>query len=161
MDKDTRSTSLYTDLQKGRLNQEECQRKCFEWLLEDKYWIDLMPKDFPVKTLNIVKHESIPEDERKNLHSNYFRKNPKVLEYYEEKDKIFYQNYYRLQTLEDNLKLCKTAEETTMVKAKIEIFKKKVIPQGVELNMKGIIREYFKTHKEIENIVNQFEGKII
>ena len=155
-DPEGRSGQLLADLKEKRLAFIEFQRACAKWLLEPECWKGFYPKDFPEKTEQTIKHETMLPDHRKNLSIKYYEDNPKVLKYLNKRLCVFAANKQRVKDLEEFMDTADNAGDYEKLKAKKKDFEGVIIHQGAELR----IKEYLYRQPEIQETVKEFEGEL-
>ena len=151
-----RSGQLLKELEKKTLTSLEFQRACAKWLLEPECWKGFYPKDFPSKTEQILKHESMPKEDRKNLSIKYYEDNPEVLKYINRKLHIFAQNEQRVKDIEEFMGVIDNAPDYEKLKAKKKDLEVLVAQQGMELG----IKRYVYNNPEYQRVAKEFEGEI-
>lgn len=152
MDNQNRSSTLVHTLRTGQITQEECQKECFNWLLEPEYWNNLTPKKFPYRNEIVENHFRLPFLERKALSKEYYIKFPEIISYCSKRLEVFYKNISIVKYLKQSLQFCSSESVYSEVKYKIEEFRQELERQGVELKVKRYIYDL----PEIKEIQREF-----
>lgn len=89
---------LLKQLRTKEITKEEFLMQCAYWgmkTLDDVYF-----KSLPTKPLEVIEYEQLSYSKRDRLTKEYYRDNPNVLKYYEDKDRILRSNKDNLWRLE-------------------------------------------------------------
>lgn len=153
----TRARDLFRKRIKKEITHDQYQRECLVWLFE--LWADFRPKYFFKKPYEVINHEQIPYEERKELKEGYFRKIPEILKYYDRRDIIFESNNQTIQDLDNFKEYCETKEELERLKQKMSEFEPIVKQQREEL---ASYRQSIGTEEkeQVQKVADMFGGNI-
>lgn len=145
---------LLTELKEKRLNLIQFQAQVAKWLLDPEVWNTFHPKKFPAKTRELLEHEMMNSQDRKNLGVKYYEDNPEILKFYSKQQVILAYNEQRVHDLTEFMDVMDSAETYEKLKERRAEFQQEVGRQGSELGVTRYI------HPEAERVAEVFGGKI-
>ena len=136
---ENRSSKLCVDLESGRLTFDCFQRACLEWMLEPGCWLGFRPEEFPEKNMEVLEYIALAHDDRKRLTSSFFKENPSILRYYDQRGIAFYTNEDRVKLIAEWQKFAKTEDEYSKLEKRKKEFSLVVARQGAEMGIKEFV----------------------
>ncbi len=159
-----RSTKLLSSL--PELGQEEFQRTCAIWLLEDECWREFNPFFPPHKPSAVVWFDSQSREKRAKIDPKYFIEEPEGIEIMEYVAKLKHSLYYnqgRLEILKKFKEYVRDDAARRMYEAKIKQFEgvlSACIREIVEYLPVKVEHKEAEKDKTVQEIIKAFNGQI-